>query len=112
VIIDECAGVPIELWEAAESLASNKAGVILAVGNATDPNTHFAEVCQPGSGWQVQQISAYDTPVYTCERVPEDILENLVDPSWVEHMKSKSVNGPARRRDKGRDAEAWAPFTG
>jgi hypothetical protein len=33
VIIDECAGVPAELWEVAESLASNKAGVILAVGN-------------------------------------------------------------------------------
>jgi hypothetical protein len=57
VIVDECAGIPAELWEAAESLASNKAGVILAVGNPTDPNSHFAEVCKPGSGWTVQQIS-------------------------------------------------------
>ena len=94
MIIDECVGVPAELWEAAESFASNKAGVILAVGKPTDPNSHFAEVCKPGSGWQVQQISAYDTPVYTGEPVPEDILENLVDPSWVNDMKRKAFTDP------------------
>jgi hypothetical protein len=80
VIIDECAGVPARLWEAAESLASNKAGVILAVGNPTDPNSDFAEVCKPRSGWTVQQISAYDTPVHTGEPVPEDILETSSSP--------------------------------
>jgi hypothetical protein len=59
VIIDECAGVPEELWEAANSLASNARGRVIAVGNPTDPNSHFAEVCKPGSGWEVQKISAY-----------------------------------------------------
>ncbi len=87
VIIDECAGVPAALWDACESLASNKNGVILAVGNPTDPNSHFAEVCKPGSTWEVQQISAFDTPAYTGEEVPETILENLVDPVWVEERK-------------------------
>jgi hypothetical protein len=83
VILDECNGVPSELWEAAGSLASNRAGVILAVGNPTDPLSHFAEMCKPGSGWHVQQISAYDTPAYTGEPVSDDMLENLVDPEWV-----------------------------
>jgi hypothetical protein len=72
----------------------SKAAVILAVGNPTDPNSHFAEVCKPGSGLEVQQISANDTPVYTGEPVPEDILENLVDPSWVEDLKREGVNDP------------------
>jgi hypothetical protein len=81
VIIDECAGVPAELWNAAESLASNAAGKVLAVGNPTDPNSHFAEVCKPGSGWHVQQISAFDTPRYTGEPVSDNVLENLVSPS-------------------------------
>jgi hypothetical protein len=94
VIIDECAGVRAGLWEAAESVASNKAGVILAVGNPTDPNSHFAEVCKPGSGWTVQQISVYDTPVHTGEPVPEDILENLVEPTWAADIKRKGVNDP------------------
>jgi hypothetical protein len=92
VLIDECAGVPAELWEAAESLASNAAGVVLAAGNPTDPASHFAEVCKPRSGWEVQQISAYDTPAYTGEQVPLDVLENLADPEWVK--KRKQVWGP------------------
>jgi hypothetical protein len=87
VIIDECAGVPAELWDAAESLASNAAGKVLAVGNPTDPNSHFAEVCKPGSGWHVQQISAFDTPAYTGEPVSDNSLENLVSPSWVAKRK-------------------------
>lgn len=87
VIIDECAGVPAELWDAAESLASNAAGKVLAVGNPTDPNSHFAEVCKPGSGWHVQQISAFDTPAYTGEPVSDNVLENLVSPSWVAKRK-------------------------
>jgi hypothetical protein len=82
-LVDECCGVLAELWEAAESLASNAAGIVLASGNPTDPASHFAEVCKPGSGWEVQQISAYDTPAYTSEQVPDDVLENLVDPAWV-----------------------------
>ena len=94
VIIDECAGVPEELWEAANSLASNARGRVIAVGNPTDPNSHFAEVCKPGSGWEVQKISAYDTPAYTGEPCPDDVLENLVDPSWVEDMKLKGVKDP------------------
>ena len=91
-IVDECCGVPAELWDAAESLASNAAGVVVAAGNPTDPSSHFAEVCKPGSGWEVQQISAYDTPAYTGEQVPLDVLENLVDPEWV--AKRKRVWGP------------------
>jgi hypothetical protein len=87
VIIDECAGVPAELWDAAESLASNAAGKVLVVGNPTDPNSHFAEVCKPGSGWHVQQISAFDTPAYTGEPVSDNVLENLVSPSWVAKRK-------------------------
>jgi hypothetical protein len=30
-IVDDCCGVPAELWEAAESLASNAAGLVVAV---------------------------------------------------------------------------------
>jgi hypothetical protein len=74
VIIDECAGVPEELWEAADSLASNENGRVIAVGNPTDPGSHFAEVCKPGTDWEAQKISVYDTPVYTGEPCPVDVL--------------------------------------
>ena len=71
-IVDECCGVPAELWEAAEPLASNAAGIGFASGNRTDPASHFAEVCKSGSGWEVKQMSAYPNPAYTGEKVPDD----------------------------------------
>ena len=71
-IVDECCLVPAELWEAAEPLASNAAGIGFASGNRTDPASHFAEVCKSGSGWEVQQMSAYPNPAYTGEKVPDD----------------------------------------
>jgi hypothetical protein len=57
-IVDECCGVPAELWEAAQPLGSNAAGTVFASGNRTDPAFHFADVGKSGSGWDVQQISA------------------------------------------------------
>ena len=69
-IVDECCGVPAELWEAAEPLASNAAGIGFASGNRTDPASHFAEVCKSGSGWEVQQMSAYPTLRTPVRRFP------------------------------------------
>jgi hypothetical protein len=35
----------------------------------------------------VETISAFDTPAYTGEKVPEDLLPLLVSPEWVEERK-------------------------
>ena len=40
-IVDECCGMPAELWEAAELLTSNAAGIVFASGNRTDPGFLF-----------------------------------------------------------------------
>jgi hypothetical protein len=50
-------------------------------------SSHFATICKPGSGWDVETISAFDTPAYTGEKVPEDLLPLLVSPEWVEERK-------------------------
>jgi hypothetical protein len=60
---------------------------VVAVGNPDDPASHFATICKPGSGWHVETISAFDTPAYTGEKVPEDLLPLLVSPEWVEERK-------------------------
>jgi hypothetical protein len=62
VIIDESAGVPAELWKRLNPCLEQD-GRDLGRGEPTDPNSHFAKLCKPGSGWTVQQISACDTPV-------------------------------------------------
>lgn len=86
VVLDEAGGIPKELWLAANSLASNEHSRILAIGNPDDPGSHFAEVCKPGSGWNVIQISAFDSPNFTGERVPPALRELLISQTYVDEM--------------------------
>lgn len=84
VIIDEACGVPDQLWTAVEAITTNADCRILAIGNPDDPNTEFGSVCKPGSGWNVIGISAFDTPNFTNEPVPETIRPLLLSPEWVD----------------------------
>jgi hypothetical protein len=84
VIIDEAAGVPQGLWDAASSLISNAESRLLAIGNPDDPSSYFATVCRPGSGFEVIGIDAYESPNFTGEEVPDDVRSNLVSPLWAE----------------------------
>jgi hypothetical protein len=104
VIIDEAGGVPKSIFDAVDALAANVDARVVAVGNPDDPASHFATICKPGSGWHVETISAFDTPAYTGEKVPEDLLPLLVSPEWVEerklrwgrHQPDLSIEGPGR----------------
>lgn len=82
VILDEACGVPKQLWTAVEAITTNADCRILAIGNPDDPATEFAEVCKPGSGWNVVRISAFDTPNFTGEQVPDGLRPLLLDPAW------------------------------
>ena len=95
VIIDEAGGVPKSIFDAVDALATNIDARVVAVGNTDDPASHFATICKPGSGWHVETISAFDTPAYTGEKVPEELLPLLVSPEWVEERKIRwGVNSP------------------
>jgi hypothetical protein len=87
VIIDEAGGVPKSIFDAVDALATNIDARVVAVGNPDDPASHFATICKPGSGWAVKKISAFDTPAYTGEEVPAELLPLLVSPEWVEERK-------------------------
>ena len=89
VIIDEACGVPAQLWTAVEAITTNRDCRILAIGNPDDPATEFAKVCAPGSGWNTIRISAFDTPNFTDEQVPDDLRPLLLDPDWVEDKKRR-----------------------
>lgn len=89
VILDEACGVPDQLWTAVEAITTNVDCRILAIGNPDDPATEFGTVCKPGSGWSVIGISAFDTPNFTKEIVPEGLRPLLLDPEWVEDKKKR-----------------------
>lgn len=89
VIFDEATGIAKPLWEAGDSLISNADSHFLAIGNPDDPLSYMAEVCKPDSGWNVIPISAFDTPNFTGEPVPDEVAHRLVSPQWVEEKKKR-----------------------
>lgn len=89
VIIDEACGVPEQLWTAVEAITTNQDCRVLAIGNPDDPGTEFAKVCKPGSGWSTVRISAFDTPNFTDEPVPDGLRPLLLDPGWVDDKKRR-----------------------
>jgi hypothetical protein len=84
VVLDEAGGIPEWLWDAVDTLVTNDDARVLAIGNPDDPASHFEEVCRPGSGWNVEQISAFDLPAFTGEKVPEELHQRLTGRKWVE----------------------------
>lgn len=87
IVIDEGGGVPKWLFDAVDTLATNEYARVLAIGNPDDPVSNFERICRPGSGWDHHTISAFDTPAFTGEDVPDDLLDLLVSRTWVEERK-------------------------
>lgn len=87
VVIDESCGVFKPLWDAASTLVANEYGRMLAIGNPDDPQSEFARVCKPDSGWNVIHIGTDDTPNFTGEEVSRSLSEMLPSQAWKEDRK-------------------------
>ncbi len=89
VLIDEANGVRGPLHEAAESLIANDEGKIVMIGNPDDPSGEFFDASKPGSGWEVIEISAFDSPNFTGEPVPLAVAKQLIGKIYVEEKRRK-----------------------
>jgi hypothetical protein len=92
-IFDEACGMPKGLWEAADSLIANDLGKALAIGNPDDPLSEFAEICKPGSRWNVIHIGAFDSPNFTGEPMPQHVKDQLIGKTYVEEKRAKWAPG-------------------
>jgi hypothetical protein len=95
IIIDEACGVDQWLWIAAISMATGDNNRIIAIGNPDDPSSYFAKVCRPSSGWNLIQISVFDSPNFTGEEVTQDASNKLTSQSWVDFMEKEVGIGTA-----------------
>lgn len=89
VIMDEACGIPEWLWNAVETIATNKFARVLAIGNPDVPETPFEKTHYPTSRWHSIRISAFDTPAFTGEEVPTNLLNDLVSPDWIQARKDE-----------------------
>lgn len=88
-VLDEANGIPAALYNAVDTIVTNEHSRVLAIGNPDDPESQFAKVCAPGSGWNVIHIDGFATPNFTREWVPNEVRELLLSPEWVEERKKR-----------------------
>jgi hypothetical protein len=79
VIVDEACGVAEHLYNSVDALLTNENARVLAIGNPDDSSSHFAKVCQPGSGWNIIHLDGLRSPNVTYDRVVGPDPEN---PKW------------------------------
>lgn len=86
-IIDEAGGLPEDMFTSAERLTTNENARILAIGNPDRRGSHFYRMFYDPDvewNWNKIHISMYDTPAFTGEPCPEELLKNLPTPEWAE----------------------------
>lgn len=86
-LVDEACGVSRDLLNAGDTIVANEASRVLYIGNPDDPVTGFGEACKPGSGFNVIKISAFESPNFTGEKIPESLKPLLVSKIWVEEKR-------------------------
>lgn len=104
VVIDEACGVARNLYDAVDALATNDNARVLAIGNPDDPASHFAAVCNPGSGWKVIHLDGLRSPNMTFKRIVGDdeanpnfpLLKALME---AEHIPYSTEEIPDELRD-------------
>lgn len=96
VIVDEAAGVNLEIFEAIEGILTSSGARLLLIGNPTAIGTPFYDAFTK-PGYQTFHVSAFDTPNFTAYGItPEDIANDtwqvkaqgipyprLITPQWV-----------------------------
>lgn len=87
VVIDEACGVPELIYLAAQSLAANEHSRILAIGNPDSGSSHFAKICQPGSGWKTIRVNGLESPNFTGEDILPALRDLLMSPIYEQEMR-------------------------
>jgi hypothetical protein len=100
VVLDEAGGIPVDLYTAAEAVTTTADSRVLAIGNPDRRGTEFHRIFREDDTWNKIHISAFDTPNFTGEFVPEDLKPLLIQPTWVERQKIAWGEDSARYKSK------------
>lgn len=96
VIVDEASGVGEVIFEAIEGVLAGGVAKVVLLGNPTRSTGQFHRAFHAERDqWHTIAISAFDTPAFTGEAVPAEVLRGLVTPRWVEdRRKAWSESSP------------------
>jgi len=91
VILDEAPGIRPEIVDGTKALTSSGNAHTLWIGNPIDQTDHFFKSFQDINIPQhcKFKISAFDTPNFTGEDVPDEVKEKLINKQWVDDRKKE-----------------------
>jgi phage terminase large subunit len=84
-LADEACGIEGAMWPAIYSIVTGRDDILIAVGNPDWRNPDFMRMFADPSFYPIT-ISAYDSPNFTGEAVPESLKRALVSRSWVDDL--------------------------
>jgi hypothetical protein len=100
-VLDEACGIAESLWTGVATITTGKNDRILAIANPDDPASELGKIfADDDNGWSKITISAFDTPNFTGEYLPEDAKDGLISPEWVEEKKREWGEDSARYMSK------------
>lgn len=86
--IDEAVGVADTIFTGAEAVTTGNLDKILAIFNPDDVSSYIGQRwLAKDPSWHFITISAFDTPNFTGEWIPDDARNGLVSVPWVEEKK-------------------------
>jgi len=100
VILDEAGGIPADLYVATEAVTNTEGARVLAIGNPDSRGTPFHKIFKEDPTWNKIKISAFDTPNFTGEDVPDALRPLLIQTAWVERQKISWGVESARYKSK------------
>ena len=100
VILDKAGGIPEDLYTATEAVTNTEGARVLAIGNPDSRGTPFHKIFREDPTWHKIKISAFDTPNFTGEVIPEELKPLLIQPAWVERQKISWGVDSARYKSK------------
>lgn len=107
-LIDEAVGCPQMIFTSADVNTTAEHDRILAIANPDNPHTAYGRIWADKAVdeitgkplWNYITISAFDTPNFTGEEIPDNLRGNLPQPSWVSAMKSQWGENSPRYQSK------------
>jgi len=100
VILDEAGGIPLDLYTATEAVTNTADARVLAIGNPDRRGTEFHRIFREDPTWNKIKISAYDSPNFTDEVIPDNLRPLLIQKEWVEKRKIAWGEDSARFKSK------------
>jgi len=100
-VIDEACGVNETIFTGVEAITTGSHDRILAIANPDIPQSEFGRIfIKNDPSWHKITISAFDTPNFTGEYVPEEARAGLVSVEWVDDKKISWGEDSARYKSK------------